>query len=154
MEAYCPDCDEEHTLAKTHTKNYVCSRRPLVSFVYLAYGEYAGVTRPYSYGNACWCNYPERIKFANALRICDKCGLSPTPMSFERLMANFTKRMFSLVRDVRAENAASATDMMVTFPDRFQEIVDESYAANAAALAPHLPSVLVELVSEYFGCYG
>jgi hypothetical protein len=151
VKAYCPSCDKVHGLAKTHRNNYVCSRRPRVSFVYMAHGRYFGVRDPHTSPERCGCTYPERIYFANATVPCYKCGLPSIPAEYEWLMANFTKMMFSVIRDVSDENASVSADLRVTFPDRFQEIANESDDANAAALAPHLPPVLAEIVAEYFG---
>jgi hypothetical protein len=87
--------------------------------------------------------------FGDGSSACGDCGLAIKICHYETLTPKFVERMRGHVRGMLPPQDAER--LKNTFPRRFAEIVAESKKGNAAALAPHLPSVLVGIVAEYFG---
>jgi hypothetical protein len=153
IEAYCPNCDKIHSLVKTcygYHEGYLEE-----SFIFRLYGEfphgrYYGSRMCYSWG-ICDCQYGHYVEFSEVPPVCEECKLPRKIYEFDRLMKNFTKQIWREARDIPHVPNATHQCLALTFPQLFRAITAESNAANAAALAPHLPLVLIGIVAEYFG---
>jgi len=138
-------CDVQHDLEAGIGGSYYC---PFITDVFRISGDkYKGVTRHES--GCCTCMVFFRV-FADS-SICDRCGLPVKVHHYDFVMPIFISRIRKQVRGELDVAPQANGHLKNTFPTQFAEITAESNAANAAALAPHLPPVLAGLVADYFG---
>jgi hypothetical protein len=144
MVAYCPYCDAQHAFRTLTDGIYRCRFTHMFS---LSSSMYIGGKRR---GEGCTC-LRSYCSFGDDSLQCDVCGLVIKLYHYEFLMPRFTKGIWKQVRGFLDISPQVRDHLRNTFPRRFAEIVAESDAINATALAPHLPPVLAGIVAEYFG---
>lgn len=145
MKAYCPNCDRVHSLVESYGNKYICRKENDILFV-LECEVYVGVHHRYIKGK-CSCKYASVVKLG-APDICETCGLQRMAILHEHIMRNFTNQIW---REVRGDFSVSHAALRNTFLTQYGKMFKRSDAANIAALAPHLPPVLVGVVLGYFG---
>jgi hypothetical protein len=149
IEAYCPECDEIRPLKQSRGDYYTCHHSKM-PFLFVPYSGYFGARECHSQGT-CSCNYGRYVTFGEVPPTCRLCKLPRKIDDYDRLMRNFTRQMWRVVRDTTEYDAFTLENLRRAFPRRFTTIVAESKEGNVKALAPHLPPVLANIVVEYFG---
>lgn len=144
MIAYCPYCDAQHAFRTQMGGIYRCR---FTHMFLLSSGRYVGEKRRKE-GCTCVESY---YSFGDGSSCCGICGLVIKLYHYEFLMPWFMKGIWGQVRGFLDISPQAKGHLRNTFPQQFAEIVAESDAINATALAPHLPPVLVGIVAEYFG---
>jgi hypothetical protein len=143
VEAYCPACDKVHQLhANPGGKNYYCIE--MGGFA-LVDGGYAG----YRICSPRTCRCAHYAFFGEHIAECPQCMLPIMTHHYGKFMPRFTSKMLYEAREGAGGRKQHWDRFAVTFPRRFKRIITESNAANAAALAPHLPSVIINIVRDY-----
>lgn len=143
VEAYCPSCDKVHQLhASSDGKHYYCIGRGGFE---LADGGYVGyrVCSP----RTCRCDI--YAFFGEHIAECPQCMLPIMTHRYGEFMPRFTRQMWHEAREGAGGRKQHWDIFVVTFPRRFNRIIAESNEANATALAPHLPIVLINIVKDY-----
>lgn len=143
VEAYCPACDKTHRLHVWPGRAYHCAEKG--DFVMLSHG-YAGYR--ISVTGSCKCPY-DHLLFGEHGIECYRCLLPKIVRHYNVLMPNFIRQMWYEAREGAGGRGQEWDRFRVTFPHRFMAIVSESNAANASALAQHLPQVLTTIVRDY-----
>jgi len=143
--AYCPHCDVQHVLEAHVSGSHHC---PFSNRFAVEEGTYMGVGIHGRGG--CVCGIRFRL-FGDDPSACDRCGFLIKILHHDLLMPKFMKGIWKQVRGCLDVHPQANGPLKNTFLRRFAEVTAESNAANASALAPHLPPVLVGIVAEYFG---
>jgi len=143
--AYCPQCDVQHILEAHVSGSHHC---PFGNVFIIQEGTYMGIG--IHERGLCTCPIHFRL-FGDEPSTCEYCGLLIKILHHDLIMSKFIKGMWKQVRGYLDTLQQTSNYLRNTFPRRFAEIVAESDAINAVALAPHLPPVLIGIVAEYFG---
>lgn len=142
--AYCPRCDIQHLFDPSPSGSYYCPFTPVFR---ISRGKYEGLGH---HGEG-WCERSVHFRPFGDSSTCEGCGLPVGIAHHEILVPMLIARIWKQVRGELDVSAQADGHLKNTFPTQFAEITAESNTANAAALAPHLPPVLVRVVADYFG---